>query len=146
MTDRPTDPLGFELAMIRDLEANQCWHLIDPLKDACRKWLQTDMELTALKLTRTMSVGQPVWNDGQPGIIIAMGEKRVTIEYFYPTRKGTATKLKQKDPRNIRKVVTPKGMEAWREKMRELRVDHAAALTWAVANGVDQCNDKPSQS
>lgn len=143
MTDRPTDPLGFELAMIEQLDVLtrngiDMVGMREWVNEACRKWRQTDMELAAIKLTRTMSVGQPVWIDGQPGIIIAISEKRVTIEYFYPTRKGTATKLKQKDPRNVRKVVTPMGMEGWRDRMRELQVDHAAALTWAAANGVDQ--------
>ncbi len=140
MTDRPTDPLGFELAML-DLLAEhgiKTAPMREWVNEACRKWRQTDMELAAIKLTRTMSVGQPVWIDGQPGIIIAIGEKRVTIEYFYPTRKGTATKLKQKDPRGVCKVITPKGFETWRDRMRELQVDHAAALTWAASNGVDQ--------
>ncbi len=139
MTDRPTDPLGFHIAMMEELEARG---LTDDLREwvneACHKWCATDVELAALKLTRTMSVGQPVWIDGQPGIIIAISEKRVTIEYFYLTRKGTATKLKQKDPRGVCKVITPKGFETWRDRMRELQVDHAAALTWAAANGVDQ--------
>ncbi len=141
MTDRPTDPLGFELALLDELEQYgiKTADLREWVNEACRKWRETDMELAAMKLVRSMSIGQPIWWEGHPGMVIATSKTRVTIEFFFPTKDGTGNIVKQKSPRSIRTVNTPQQIETWRERMRELRIDHAAALVWAAAeNGVER--------